>query len=168
MFALLLCKCQLSKPKVLWGGDIRGIDRRSFILCYQSSLLFFPPPFTAICLFVVLGMGVHRVFHRFLVCVEEDVLESKRSQDFIFFISCGATAQPRGDSLSGLDIESRVVSVFDETFTINTRVDDIGHTREISFFSIHATLNQLKTGLYRRDGRSPFHFTLLLFRELGE
>lgn len=83
--------------------------------------------------------------------VEEDVLESKSSQDFIFlFLVAQRRNRGGGASLSGLDIKSRVVSVFDETFTINTRVDDIGHTREIGFFSIHATLNQLKTVLYKK------------------
>lgn len=75
-------------------------------------------------------------------------LKAVRISFFYFLWRNGATGG--GDSLSGLDIKSRVVSVFDETFTINTRVDDIGHTREIGFFSIHATLNQLKTVLYKK------------------
>lgn len=95
-----MSKCQnvnCLNQKLLGGGDIRGIDRRSFILRNQPRLLFFPPPFTTVCLFVVLGMGVHRVFHRFLVRVEKDVLESKRSQYLFIYFFFFFFGRRRGD-----------------------------------------------------------------------
>lgn len=80
-----ICKtCKHNKVRG-GGGDVRGIDGGSFTLRNQPRLLFFPPPFTTICFFVVLGMSVHWVFHRFLVGVKEDVLESKSSQ-YLFFL----------------------------------------------------------------------------------
>lgn len=106
MFALLLMqnvKCLFSIRPFGGGGrcDVRGIDRRSFTLCNQPRLFFFPPPFTAIRLFIVLGISVHRVFHRFLVGVEENVLQSGKktiSQDLSspFFLFLFLVAQRGG------------------------------------------------------------------------
>lgn len=72
MFALLFEKLKT------WGDgsleNLPGINRRPFILRYQSSLLVFPPAFTAIRLFIILGIGIHRVFHSLLMGIEENVL----------------------------------------------------------------------------------------------
>lgn len=69
-FYILLVTRSVPKGK----HTIPGINRRPFILCYQSSLLFFPPAFAAIRLFIILGIGIHRVFHSLLMGVEENVL----------------------------------------------------------------------------------------------